>query len=469
MSLAKAKIGILVDTNKTEKDLDVQFNPATLRLQITNNIEGGDSVGKQVRQFIGSSSTTLTCDLIFDTADEGTTEHPVSVRMRTDILERFLRPSDDNGRKYVTPRVRFMWGDLTFDGVITSLSIDLEHFAGNGVPLRAKASLSIKEQDPAKNLKPTNAPPAPKAGEASGAGLGLGGGLGLSAGLSAGIGLSGGFGLSASAGVGLALSGESAPEFAARVGLDPTAWRGLQVEGGASLSLSAGVTIGFDAGISASAGLGVTLGSEAAIGVSVEGAFGLTTDTRLGAIGGIGVSPTLAAGIALSSAGGVSAALESVQTVKNVASEQRSRAAFALPETTTVAAAAAVRAPSPSPATAHPGPPPQIRTALRESGLPTPATRPAAPAPRPLPADARASSFGFGAPLRPVRGPATIQRMETIAAGGQLRSKEGRGEPPVTLDPTTPGWEALPVPTVSADLREPVRGTKSAGCGCGCG
>ena len=80
MSLAKAIIGELVGTNQTANDIHVQFNPATLHLQISNNIEGGDSIGKQVRQFIGSSSTTLTCDLIFDTADEGTTDNPVSVQ-----------------------------------------------------------------------------------------------------------------------------------------------------------------------------------------------------------------------------------------------------------------------------------------------------------------------------------------------------------------------------------------------------
>src|SRR5262245_9501176 len=68
MQLAKATIGELTGNNDTKENFDVQFNPATLRLQITNSVEGGDSRGRQVRQYLGSSSTTLTCDLIFDTA-----------------------------------------------------------------------------------------------------------------------------------------------------------------------------------------------------------------------------------------------------------------------------------------------------------------------------------------------------------------------------------------------------------------
>lgn len=64
--------GSLKDPNGTE----VQFNPATMRLQISNATEGGESRGRQVRQHLGKSSTTLTLDLIFDTADEGTTSAP---------------------------------------------------------------------------------------------------------------------------------------------------------------------------------------------------------------------------------------------------------------------------------------------------------------------------------------------------------------------------------------------------------
>src|SRR5256885_11013543 len=63
--------------------IPVQFNPSSLRLQITNSTTGGNTRGQQARQFTGSSSTTLTLDLVFDTADEGTTTEPRSDRKST--------------------------------------------------------------------------------------------------------------------------------------------------------------------------------------------------------------------------------------------------------------------------------------------------------------------------------------------------------------------------------------------------
>ena len=120
--------------------LDVQFNPASLRLQLTNSVENGKSAGDQARQFVGESSAELSFDLVFDTAEEGT-----SVRERSSLVEQFLIPKKE-GKKQVPPKVRFHWGDLIFDGIISSLSIDFELFMADGTPVRAKMSVSIKEQ-----------------------------------------------------------------------------------------------------------------------------------------------------------------------------------------------------------------------------------------------------------------------------------------------------------------------------------
>src|ERR1700761_5423678 len=79
-------------TGQPRPGIEVQFNPATMRLQISNATEGGESLGRQVRQHLGKSSTTLTLDLIFDTADEGTTVAPRSVRDRTAIIEKYVLP-----------------------------------------------------------------------------------------------------------------------------------------------------------------------------------------------------------------------------------------------------------------------------------------------------------------------------------------------------------------------------------------
>src|SRR6266849_2069912 len=128
-------------------EIEVQFNPTTLKLQITNQVEGGQSRGKQTRQFLGSSSTTLTLDLVFDTADEGTTDKPVNVREKTAMVEKFVVPKSTDQKKEAPPKVRFHWGTLILDGIIESLAIDFDLFAADGPPLRAKMGIAIKEQD----------------------------------------------------------------------------------------------------------------------------------------------------------------------------------------------------------------------------------------------------------------------------------------------------------------------------------
>jgi hypothetical protein len=467
MKLEKATITEL-DGDPDAPPLPVQFNPTTLKLSLSNQVEGGDSHGKQVRQHVGPSSTTLSLDLVFDSADEGTTEEPSSVREKTKRLERFLFPKGEG--KHVPPRIRFTWGDLIVEGVVDSLSIDFDHFAANGVPLRAKVSLSIKGQDRDRELKP-------KEDDRRGAPAPLGGGLGigLSASASVGFGASGGVGFGASANVGVALGGESSADFAARVGVDPAAWRGLQIGGESSISLSAGVEVGFDAGLNASAGLGVTTGVEAGASVSLEASFGLEADASLNAVAGIGVGAELASGVALSSAGGVGAALESVQSARNQLAEQQTRAAFQSPAKALPAAGAptsqatASASNAPRAVGAQPKPPEQSRTPLSSTGLPTPGSRrETPPAPRPPRADARASSFGFGVPLRSTVGEAADLRAESIQGGVALKPRITGGEPPATNDPTTPGWVALPARDRGRKNADKIQGLLRPSRPCGC-
>src|SRR5262245_60355178 len=175
--------------------IPVQFNPTTLKLQISNTLEGGKTRGRQVRQYIGSSSSTLTLDLVFDSAEEGTTAAPRSVLEKTAQVERFLLPKGEGTDKQVTPRIRFHWDRLIVDGVVDSLTIDLDHFAANGTPLRAKAFLEIKEQN--RKFQLLESGPGANRGSAPAPGQASAGALG-----SAGVGLS--------AQASLALGGESA-------------------------------------------------------------------------------------------------------------------------------------------------------------------------------------------------------------------------------------------------------------------
>src|SRR6478752_2303951 len=128
-------------------ELALQFNPASLKLQLANKVEGGDTKGRQTRQYLGKTSTTLTFEVHFDTADDGTTSTPVSVRTKTAMIERFVLPKGKGNTKQAPPKARFHWQELVFDGIIDDLNIDFDFFAANGTPLRAKMTVSMKEQD----------------------------------------------------------------------------------------------------------------------------------------------------------------------------------------------------------------------------------------------------------------------------------------------------------------------------------
>lgn len=466
MQLQKAIIAEL-DQGREKDPFPVQFNPTTLHLTLNNRVEGGESQGRQARGFIGHSATTLSLDLIFDTADEGTSENPRSVREKTRKIERFLIRKGEGVQQNSPPTIQFAWGDLIVAGVVESLTIDFDHFAANGIPLRAKVALSIKGQDRDLEFKPDDRKGATAPGRAAAGGLGASFGVSASVGVSAGIGVSASVGVSAN--VGVALDGESAAEFAARVGVEAEAWRGLDLGGENPLSLSAGAEVGFSAGLSASAGIGVTAGVEAGVSASLAASLGLESNAGLNAVTGVGVGAELASSFALSSVGGVGAAIESVQNARNQLAEQSAREAFKAPPKALPPAGAQTNqstnvGSSPSVAQA----PAQLRTPLTSTGLPLSSEADAPPAPKLPRADPRASTFGFGVPLRLTVGEAADARAISIQGSTPVKSRIASGEPAVTDDPTTPPWVSLPARDRSRQKADKLQGKFRPARACGC-
>jgi hypothetical protein len=450
MKLEKATLQAIYSKNDNEDlgdPIEVQFNPTTLRLAITNTTSGNKSAGHPDVQYTGQGSATLTLDLVFDTADEGTTANPISVRKKTTIVEQLIYPqvdmTDEKKNKRVPPRVRFHWGDLLIDGVVDSVTMDFDHFSSQGVPLRAKVSCSIKQQKPEyayRALKKAKEIPssAPLVG-------------GLSQSESVPLGVTGSTGAVFGAQASLAIGGESAANFAARVGLDTEAWRGLSLGGGNPLSLEAGAEIGFSANISASAGMGSQAGASAGAGVSVEGAFGLKAEAGVQTAPAAGGNSNVQQLFTVAAAGGVSAAIESVKTVKTANAEAQTRQAFDAPRGSALPLV-------------KPALPDQPRAPLRmgEGSNADPA-----PAPPPPKADPRAASFGFSVPLRSVVGQAADERAGSLAGSPRpnIAAQKGAAAWPTTSDPTTPGWIALQTAPVigSAGVK-----TKTRSCNCGC-
>lgn len=462
-------------------EIEVQFNPASLKLDLANRVEGGDTRGRQNRQYLGKTSTTLSFDLHFDTADQGTADAPVSVRTLTASVERFVLPKGQGNTKEKPPKARFHWDELVIDGIIESISIDFELFAANGTPLRAKLGVSIKEQD-AKYELLQSGPGANQAGNASPPGV-----------AGTGPGSTGGGPTDSSAS---ALAGESAADFAVRMGLDPSAWRGIagQLGASSSLSLQAGLSIDFSSSLSAGVGIGLSAGVEVGVSASLGASFGLDASASAGISAGVSaVSASAAAGFALSAAGGVGAAIETVAIVQAQSAADDARRSFgsvvpaAAPSAPApgapasavsigtasipAASASAIAAPAgvpPPTVTPQPAAPAQSRTPLVMSGMPSPAAQAAAPsAPPPPTADPRATSFGFGVPLRPRVGSAADLRASALSGRIPLRPRSPLTSILDSNDPTAPPWTQLPADAVrtAADKTQSNR-YPARPCGC---
>ncbi|WP_300336129.1 hypothetical protein [Accumulibacter sp.] len=255
-ALVKARLAEIGSGDRPKEtpntSVDVQFNPTTLRVQISNRTAGGAQAGAQARQRPGTGEMQVSFDLVFDTADEGKTDAGVSVLKKTAMVERFVRPRGPGAGKEAPPRVLFEWGSFLVQGTMESANIDLDLFDASGVPLRAKVSVSIKGQDPRWTY---TAAPATAGGNSAAPSPGR---SGSGTALPAGAPGTQGNGQTPDR-IAQAMPGESLAQLAARNGFDPAAWRALADGLGNPLQLS----LGQEVPLPAAAGRGVANGATA--------------------------------------------------------------------------------------------------------------------------------------------------------------------------------------------------------------
>lgn len=135
--------------------IPLDFNPETLTIKVQAGQEKDRGRrGKQQVQHVGNSTATLSFDAIFDSTrprepEGGQTAsvapEKLDVRHKTAAIANLLQV-EKKGKKPSPRRVRFAWGTINFDGLIQSFSETLDYFSPEGVPLRAKVSISITEQ-----------------------------------------------------------------------------------------------------------------------------------------------------------------------------------------------------------------------------------------------------------------------------------------------------------------------------------
>ena len=125
------------------------FNPAELTVSKSNSWQGGQSKGRNApeQRFQSGQAATLSLSLTFDTTHEGS-----DVTIHTTKLLNLMKvdpdlPGGDRGRNSARPPwVEFHWGKLhSFRAVIEKLQLRYTYFASDGMPLRAKVDLSLKQ------------------------------------------------------------------------------------------------------------------------------------------------------------------------------------------------------------------------------------------------------------------------------------------------------------------------------------
>ena len=360
---AKGKNGKASFEPNPSRAFDVQFNPTTLKLTRSNNVDkGGATTNTQKRQMPSVQPATLTFDLEFDTAEGDGNGKAKDVRDLTKLVRQFTEPTRDLP-KDPPAAVLFAWGTFKFQGIVTQLTEDLDYFSPDGRPLRAKLSITITEQNPdweAAKLGP-GVRDSRKAGASAAAtrpnspgGAAVPGGVpGTGPGSSA---------TPDPVSTALAQAGESVQQLLTRLEQDPATWRSAMAGLDSPLSLSAGAQVQLGASVSASASASASVGFAAGGGFTADAgvndvaqaraAMGISgsASARGGVSFGAGAGAEARAGFVLAESGGLGAASARVQADASASAQASARAAFAVPGVTVTArggARGSVSAPDP--------------------------------------------------------------------------------------------------------------------------
>ena len=135
--ITKATICIMSGPRKGH-EITVLFNPSEYSLDGGNNYPETKSAGldQPLPQFVNGQAPSLTMELYFDTyTDQGGSDVSTKTREVAGLMER--DPHDP-------PDVEFRWGELAFFGVVEKVSQRFTMFRRDGVPVRAKLTVTFK-------------------------------------------------------------------------------------------------------------------------------------------------------------------------------------------------------------------------------------------------------------------------------------------------------------------------------------
>jgi hypothetical protein len=141
-SLVQAYLEIVAPSVK-DPVIPLRFNPTEYQLQKANTFAEITIPGLETPpiQFVRGASEKLTAEVLVDTSDS-------LADVRVAYVNKLRGLMNLNRELHAPPIVRFVWDTQVFLGVLDSLNVSYVLFTPEGVPLRAKLSLSMKEYRP---------------------------------------------------------------------------------------------------------------------------------------------------------------------------------------------------------------------------------------------------------------------------------------------------------------------------------
>ncbi|MBN1285169.1 MAG: hypothetical protein JXB47_07215 [Anaerolineae bacterium] len=134
----------LTNTENTSEIVYCMFNPFEYTIKQANTWEKKKTSGQETPQvhFKQGGLQEITLNLHFDTLAEG-----ASVTKHTQLLWKWMQVTTEKKKsaKSQPPIIEFTWGNLTFSGVITSLTEKFTLFTRAGTPVRSEVSFSLME------------------------------------------------------------------------------------------------------------------------------------------------------------------------------------------------------------------------------------------------------------------------------------------------------------------------------------
>ncbi len=140
--LKRACLEILVP-KVADPIIHLRFNPTEYKIEKSNSFAEIAIPGLESPpiQFVRGQSEKLTAELLADTSD--TLED-----VRKKYVDRLRDLMRINAELHAPPIVRLTWDSQVFKGVLESLGITYVLFTPDGVPLRARLSVVLKEYRP---------------------------------------------------------------------------------------------------------------------------------------------------------------------------------------------------------------------------------------------------------------------------------------------------------------------------------